>query len=135
VTTATPSFAAAGGTNVCESFDATAVAFTNPVIGTLSGCHQQGSGTTVEVVDLNHPFAPTPVTIHWATGHATSEVIVSVSALSGENPCPNKLDSVAHVSITVVHGPYSGSTGGYVQCLDVSNFPILHATSVGPVVI
>ena len=138
-TTAVPSSAAPGGTNVCASFTAVGtvdlVTGATTSIGTLSGCHQQGSGTTVQVVGPNQdPNAPTPVTVHWATGHATSEgITTTVPHLSGD-PCPAG-DVAGDVSITVVHGPYTGSTGGFVICLDLSDFPILHATSVGPVVI
>jgi hypothetical protein len=133
VTTATPSAAAVGGTNVCASFVATFDPSTGLSIGRLSGCHQQGSGTTVETPNLADPFAPNPVSINWATGHATSDIIVSTGPTQG-NPCPVG-DIAAAVSITVVHGPYRGSTGGYVICLDFSDSPLIHATSVGPVVI
>jgi hypothetical protein len=133
VTTAVPASAAAGGTNVCASLNATFDPSTGLSIGTLTGCHQQGSGTTVEAPNLADPFAPNPVTLYWSTGHATSHLIVSSGPASG-NPCPAG-DIAGQVSISVVSGPYAGSTGGYVICLDLSDFPVIHSTSVGPVVI
>jgi hypothetical protein len=131
--TAVPATAAPGNTNVCTSLNATFDPSVGLAIGTLNGCHQQGSGTSVETPNLADPFAPNPVTIHWATGHATSQLIVSTSPASG-NPCPTG-DIAGQVSISVVSGPYAGSTGGYVICLDLSEFPVIHSTSVGPVVI
>src|SRR5258706_14496952 len=82
-TTAAPSFAATAGTNVCASLAATFDPSTGLSTGTLSGCHQQGSGTTVEAPNLADPFAPNPVTIQWATGHAISDVVVSTGPVSG----------------------------------------------------
>jgi hypothetical protein len=133
VTSAAPASAAAGNTNVCASLVATFDPSTGVSTGTLSGCHQQGSGTTLQTPDLANPFAPSPVTIAWATGHATSDVVVTTGPASGD-PCPAG-DIAGAVSITVVHGAYSGSTGGYVICLDLSDYPVIHSTSVGPVVI
>jgi hypothetical protein len=140
-TTATPASAAAGGTYVCESF--TAVATINPVtfvttsIGTFSGCHEHGSGTSVEVIGPNQdPSAPTPVTIHWATGNATSELIVTaVPRLSVDPQCPvGYRDATIDVYSTVVHGPYTGSSSIGVQCLDLSGLPtgILRSVGLGP---
>jgi len=131
--TAVPASAVAGGTNVCSSLDATFDPSSGLSTGTLTGCHQQGSGTTVETPNLADPFAPNPVTIYWATGHATSQLVVSTSPVSGD-PCPAG-EIAGKVSISVVSGPYAGSTGGYIICLDFSDYPILHGTSVGPVVI
>ena len=133
-TTASPASAAAGGTNVCASLVATFDPSTGVSTGALTGCHQQGSGTTVQVPNLADPFAPSPFTIHWATGHATSEAIATPSPHLGGNPCPAG-DAAGDISIAVVSGPYAGSTGGYVICLDLSTLPALHATSVGPIVI
>jgi hypothetical protein len=130
---AAPVSAAPGGTNVCASLTATFDPSTGLSTGTLSGCHQQGSGTSIETPNLADPFAPNPVTIRWATGHATSDLIVSSGPTSG-TPCPAG-DIAGAVSIAVVHGPYAGSTGGYVICLDFSDYPVIHSTSVGPVVI
>lgn len=133
-TTPTPASAAAGGTNVCASGVATFDPSTGVSTGTLTGCHQQGSGTTVQVANLADPFAPTPFTIHWATGHATSEAIATPGPHLGVNPCPAG-DVAGDISIVVVRGLYAGSTGGYVICLDLSTLPALHATSAGPIVI
>ena len=132
-TTAVPASALPGGTNVCSSLVATFDPSTGLSTGTLTGCHQQGSGTTVETPNLADPFAPNPVTIYWATGHATSQLVVSTGPVSGD-PCP-AAEIAGKVSISVVSGPYAGSTGGYVICLDLSDYPIIHGTSVGPVVI
>ena len=136
VTTATPSSAAPGGTNVCASANATFDPFTGPVAtGTFTGCHQQGSATSVETVNLADPSAPNAVTIYWATGHATSHVIAKGGPFVGTgNPCPTG-DVPGSVSITVVSGPYTGWVGGYTICFDLSEFPIINSTSVGPVVI
>jgi hypothetical protein len=135
-TTAIPASAAPGGTNVCASANATFDPFTGPLaIGTFTGCHQQGSATSVEIVNLADPSAPNAVTIHWATGHATSQVIAQGGPFVGTgNPCPAG-DIPGSVSITVVSGPYAGSVGGYTICFDLSAFPVINSTSVGPVVI
>jgi hypothetical protein len=52
----------------------------------------------------------------------------------GTNPCPAG-DVAGDVHLSVVSGPYSGSTGGYVICFDLSEFPIINSTSAGPIVI
>jgi hypothetical protein len=132
--TAVPASAAPGGTNVCTSGVATANVLTGMATGTFSGCHQQGSATTSESFDPTNPFAPTQVTVNWATGHATSVVIAQGGPHLGTNPCPAG-DVAGDVHLTVVSGPYSGSTGGYVICFDLSEFPIINSTSVGPIVI
>ena len=133
VTTASPSAAAVGGTNVCASFVATFDPSTGLSTGRLSGCHQQGSGTTVETPNLADPFAPNPLTINWATGHATSDIIVSTGPTQGIRvQWVTLLGRSRSRSYT---GPYSGSTGGYVICLDFTDPPLIHATNVGPVVI
>jgi hypothetical protein len=136
-TTAVPSSAAPGGTNVCASANGTFDPFTSPLAtGTFTGCHQQGSATTVETVNLADPSAPTAVTIYWATGHATSHAIAQGGPFVGTgNPCPAG-DTPNSVSITVVSGPYAGSVGGYTICFDLSAFPpVINSTSVGPIVI
>ena len=132
-TTEVPASALAGGTNVCSSLVATFDPSTGLSTGTLTGCHQQGSGTTVETPNLADPFAPNPVTISWATGHATTQLLATTGPVSG-NPCPAG-EIAGKVSISVVGGPYAGSTGGYVICLDFSDYPVIHGASVGPVVI
>jgi hypothetical protein len=135
-TTAVPSSAAPDGTNVCANANATFDPFTSPLAtGTFTGCHQQRSATSVETVNLADPSAPNAVTIHWATGHATSQVIAQGGPFVGTgNPCPAG-DIPGSVSITVVSGPYAGSVGGYTICFDLSDFPVINSTSVGPVVI
>jgi hypothetical protein len=130
--TAVPSSGAPGGTNVCTGFTATANVLTSVATGTLTGCHQQGSGTTLEIVDPNNPLAPTPVTIAWATGHATSEAIVTVVPGPTTAACPL---GTGDVSLNVVDGPYTGSNGHFVQCLQSFSFPNISGISLGPVVV
>ena len=143
VATATPSSAAAGGTNVCANLTETAtidpVTFVITEMGTFSGCDQQGSGTFLAVVGPNQdPAAPGPLTITWATGHAASEAIASTVPRGSVDPqCPAGYTATIDVSLTVVHGPYAGSTGHLEECIDFSGLPlgIVRGVSVGPVVI
>ena len=143
VATATPSSAAAGGTNVCASLTETAtidpVTFAITEVGTFSGCEQQRSGTFVAVVGPNQdPAAPGPITIRWATGHAASEGIAStVPRALVDTRCPAGTNATIDVSLAIVHGPYTGSTGHLEECIDFSGLSdgIVRGVSVGPVVI
>jgi hypothetical protein len=134
VANAVPASADAGGTDVCSSHVSTFDFFTGVVTGTLSGCHQQGSGTTEALVDPNHPNGPTAATIHWATGNATTHVIIT-SVPDSSVPCPAGFAFGTDTYITAVDGPYAGSNGFEATCTDITGFPILHTTNVGPVVI
>jgi hypothetical protein len=134
VASAAPASAAAGGTNICSSFVGTTNLVTGAFTGTDSGCHEHGSGTVAGTVDSEYLTAPARDTIHWATGHATS-VVIRTEVISGVGaPCPAG-DVVTHVTLRVVHGPYTGSTGHNIICNDISHFPIVHLTNVGPIVI
>jgi hypothetical protein len=125
--------AATGSTNVCSSSVGTANAVTGVNAVTLSGCHQQGSGTVDGFIDPNHPFGPNPGTIHWASGNATSHT-VTTSVLDPSLPCPAGQFG-SDVTITVLDGAYAGSNATNAFCSDVSGFPIIHTTNLGPVVI
>jgi hypothetical protein len=132
VTTAGPSSAAMGGTNVCSSAVGTAVVGTSEVsTEVLTGCHQQGSGIVHGLQST--PSSPTQDTIHWATGHATSHAIAS-SVVSFGAPCPAG-DVTARVTLVVIDGPYAGSTGHNVVCIDISQLPIIHWTNLGPLTV
>jgi hypothetical protein len=131
VTTAGPSSAATGGTDVCSSAVSTSNFITGVGTERLSGCHQQGSATVVGVQQT--PSSPTLDTIHWATGHATSHAIASAVVSAGA-PCPAG-DITNRVTLVVVDGPYAGSTGHNVICSDLSQFPIIHSMNLGPLVI
>ena len=133
VASAGPASAATGGTNVCSSSVGTLNAFTGINVVTLSGCHQQGSGTVEAFIDPNNRFGRNPGTIHWATGNATSHT-VTTSVLEPSLPCPAGQFG-SDVTITVVDGPYAGSTATNAFCADASGFPIIHTTNLGPVVI
>jgi hypothetical protein len=122
------------GTNVCSSVVGTIDYFTGVETGTLSGCHQQGSGTFVQSIDPNNPYGQVAGTIYWATGNATSHVITT-SVPDSSVPCPAGFAYGTDFFITVVNGAYAGSTGYGADCSDVSRFPIIHDTNVGPVVI
>jgi hypothetical protein len=132
VSTAGPSSAATGGTNVCSSLVGRAVV-TTVVVATeaVSGCHQQGSAT----VDgfQSTPGGLTQDTIHWATGHATSHAIVAGVSSVGA-PCPAG-DVTTRGTLVVIDGPYAGSIGHNVICVDLSRFPILTWTNLGPITI
>ena len=131
VTTAGPSSAATGGTDVCSSAISTSNFFTGVGTERLSGCHQQGSATVVGVQQT--PLSPTLDTIHWATGHATSHAIASAVVSAGA-PCPAG-DITNRVTLVVVDGPYAGSTGHNVICSDLSQFPIINSMNLGPLTI
>jgi hypothetical protein len=126
--TASPAFAAKGGTNVCESFVGTFNFSTGVLRGTLSGCHQHQSGTLEVVFDLNNP-SPAPGSIQWATGGTTSGItLTSLIVLAG--PCPAG-DYAIDNTITVSDGPYTGTPGHMIDCLAPSGAE----SSVGPVVV
>jgi hypothetical protein len=135
--TSGPASAEAGGVNVCSSFSGSAdlSAQTPMITGTLTGCHQQGSGALTGVLDITGATAPGAV--FWATGHATSVITFSaVIDLSG-GPCPTG-DIAAAVTIMVGGGPYAtppSATGGGELCADASAFPIITLSSFGPVTI
>jgi hypothetical protein len=137
VATAPSASALPDGTNVCEGFVGDPLNLLSPppvvVTGTLFGCHQQGSGTTREVVNSSDPSAPTLVTITWATGHATSDEIVTVTNIPVDSRCPGATFE-GIVDAQVVHGPYTGSGGEGIQCT-VLAFPFLIGYSAGPVTI
>jgi hypothetical protein len=121
-------------TNVCSSAAANLNYSTGVATGTLSGCQQRGSATDQTFTDLNKPNAPTSGTIHWATGNATTHIIIT-SVPDSSVPCPAGFAFGTDSNITVVDGPYGGSTGFEASCSDFSAFPIVHIISVGPVLI
>ena len=51
--------------------------------------------------------------------------------------CPAGTNATIDVSLAVVHGPYTGSTGHLEECIDFSGLSdgIVRGVSVGPVVI
>jgi hypothetical protein len=126
VSTAGPSSAATGGTNVCSSWVGTVDESTAFATSTFSGCHEHGSATSEG--HLGDPTYP----IYWATGHATSVVTVRIAIVPG--PCPAGELNEANI-IKVIGGPYAGSTGHALLCLDLSKWPIVHVKNFGPVVI
>jgi hypothetical protein len=128
IATTTPASAAEGGANVCASFAGTVDLTTGVITETYSGCHQQGSATDQYTLGQT-----SPITIHWATGNATSDVVAS-SVIDPAGPCPTGEISV-DVTLTVVGGAYAGSTGDNVICSDISGLPIVHNTNLGPIVI
>jgi hypothetical protein len=133
--TAGPASADSGGTNTCTGFSGSAdLSAQIPLLtGTLTGCHQQGSGALTGVLDITGATAPGSV--FWVTGHATSVITFSaVIDLSG-GPCPPG-DIAAAVTIMVGGGPYqSGTPGGGELCADPSGFPVIALSSFGNVVI
>jgi len=120
--------AAEGNTNVCTSYAATINLSTGVITETYNGCHQQGSATAEYTLGQT-----TPITIHWATGNATSDVVAS-SVSDPTGPCPAG-QFTTDVTVTVVDGAYTGSIGHNVICADISGLPIVHTTNLGPVVI
>jgi hypothetical protein len=126
--TTTPASATDGGTNVCTSYVGTIDLTTGVITETYNGCHQQGSATAEYTLGQT-----TPITLHWATGNATSEVVAS-SVIDPTGPCPAGQISV-DVTVTVVDGAYAGSAGHNVVCSDISGLPIVHNTNLGPIVI
>jgi hypothetical protein len=130
IATAGPASAFAGDANVCSAFAGTIDLSTRVVTQTYSDCHQQGSGTA------EYAFGQTTIqfTIHWATGHATSDVVLSAVVDPSGGPCPAG-ELTNHVTLTVVHGAYAGSTGHNITCDDFSGLPIIHVTNFGPLVI
>jgi hypothetical protein len=132
VTTAAPSAAATGGTNVCSSAVGTGNALTGVQSETLSGCHQQGSAT-VDEVRAQNPLDEL-IAIHWATGNATSQAITHHTSFFSGGPCPAG-DVGETGTVTVIEGPYAGSVGHLEICDDFSRFPTVTWTNVVPTVI
>jgi hypothetical protein len=130
VTTASPSSAATGGTDVCSSAVGTSNYFTGVATETLSGCHQQGSAV-VDELRPQGPLGPVQITIHWATGHATSHVTTGPSVYKQGAPCPAG-DVWELGTLIVIDGPYAGSTVHNAICDDLSRFPIVTWTNLGP---
>ena len=131
VTTAGPSSAAKKGTNVCSRATSTSNIVTGVGTERLSGCRHHRSATVVGT--QKSPSSPTHDTIHWATGHATSHAI-AYAVVSFGAPCPAG-DITNRVTLVVVDGPYAGSTGHNVICVDLSRYPILTWTNLGPITI
>jgi len=133
--TSGPASAEAGGVNVCNTFNGVADASGAVAIasGTLSDCHQQGSGMLAGVFDITG--APAPASIAWATGHATSLINLQLIAIdfSGDG-CPTPGAIAATVLLTVGGGPYEGSGSTAVICADPTTTPIT-VTNITPVVI
>jgi hypothetical protein len=134
--TAGPASAATGGTNVCSTLSATVdlSAAVPMVTGTLSGCHQQGSGAW-SAVATTRPGS-TPGSIAWRTGHATSNFVITTVAVDFTGgPCPAG-DVAADFTIAVTSGPYEGSQGALVECVDISHYPTsLTITNFGSITI
>jgi hypothetical protein len=126
--TTIPASATAGDANVCTSYAATINLSTGMVTETYNGCHQQGSATAEYALGQT-----TPITIHWATGNATSDVVAS-TVIDPAGPCPAG-EITTDVTLTVVDGAYTGSTAHNVICSDISGLPIVHITNFGPIVI
>jgi hypothetical protein len=129
VATAGPASASAGGTDVCSAFAGTADVSTGVATQTYSGCQEHGSGTAQYTLGPTTQF-----TIHWATGNATSDVVASSVLEPTGGPCPAG-ELTNHVTLTVVDGAYAGSTGHNITCDDISGFPIVRVTNLGPIVI
>ena len=136
--TSGPASAEAGGVNVCNTFNGVADASGAVAIasGTLSDCHQQGSGMLAGVFDITG--APAPASIAWATGHATSAIELSAAIDFSGGPCPAG-DIAADITIVVGGGPYAtppSATGGGILCADISGgLANIVLTNFGPVVI
>jgi hypothetical protein len=136
--TAGPASADMGGVNVCNTFAGTADASGSPVtaMGTLSDCHQQGSGSLSGVFDITG--SPAPASIAWATGHATSAITLTAAIDFSGGPCPTG-DIAADITIVVGGGPYAtppSLTGGGILCADISGgLANIVLSNFGPVVI
>jgi hypothetical protein len=139
VATAGPASAAAGGVNVCNTFVATADATAAPptISGTFSNCHQQGTGAVSGVFDITG--GPSPGSVLWATGHATSVFSLVLLGLDfSGGPCPPG-DIAAFVEIDVGGGPYAtppAAAGGGTLCADISGgLANIAISNFGPITI
>lgn len=133
VSTAGPASALAGGGQTCTSLTATVdiSAFPPVATGTLSGCNSVGHnpGQLTAVVDITG--APSPGSIFWASGKATSLVTLTAVANTASTVCPSGIE--ADTTITVGGGPFVGTGGGGILCADITNFPVVVLTNFGPV--
>jgi hypothetical protein len=123
--TAGPASAASGGTNTCTSLTGTGdiSAFPPVVTGTVSGCHQQGSGVITAIVDISGGIAPG--SIAWNTGKATTLFTIQVINVdfSGTG-CPAG-DVTVTALVVATAGPYAGTSGVNTFCADISAFPVV----------
>jgi hypothetical protein len=143
LTTAGPATAAPGGTNVCMSLSATESYSPGvPPTGTVSGCHQQMSGTWLQPPGPS--YGSSQGSIIWQTGGATSIVKFTNTSLDySGGPCPASeappgAGVFAGFAITVLSGPYAGSTGTVMECVDFSGYMsqgIVKLTNYGPITI
>jgi hypothetical protein len=123
----------AGGGQTCLNFSGTAdLSQSVPVVtGILSGCNSNRDGTLSAVVDVSGGV--TPASIAWDTGKATSVGTIQVTNIdfSGAG-CPAG-DIAATLDLEITGGPYEGTGGpSNMACADISNFPIVAFTNLGP---
>lgn len=133
VSTASPASALAGGGQTCTSLTATVdISATPPIAtGTLSGCNSVGHnpGSLTAVVDITG--APSPGSIFWASGKATSLITLTAAVNTASTVCASGIE--ADTTISVGGGPFVGTSGGGVLCADLSNFPVVSLTNFGPI--
>jgi hypothetical protein len=134
--TAGSASAAAGGLETCTSLTASIDLLTLTATGTISGCNSAGlnpGNITIGPLDLSG--GPSPGSIFWAAGKATSLTTTSaditmgpdcsaIAASTGDPQLPITL------TITVLAGPFAGTTGGGGACVDLVTFTLVN---VGPI--
>jgi hypothetical protein len=119
------SASSAGGGQTCTTLNASGSleAFPTVVTGRLDGCNSNRGGTITAVVDLSGRV--TPGSIAWDTGGATSVISLYLGNFDftgGSCPAVPGMDIVvaATMLITVGGGPYAGTSGTNVTCVDLN---------------
>jgi hypothetical protein len=123
LTSAGPASAVTGGLETCTSFSTVVDLGTGAATGTISGCNSKG----LNPGNITLNVATATGSIFWAAGHATS--LISAIPEVGVGDCSTVgtgADLPVTVVITVLDGPFSGTTGGGVLCLDFGTFNLVN---------
>jgi hypothetical protein len=118
LTSAGPASALAGGGQTCTSLSTTLDLGSGSVSGTISGCNSPGHNPGTIVLSI----ASGGGSIFWASGKATSLLQITSEQIGvGDCSSVNSPDPQLPVTVglTVLNGPFVGTSGGGVLCVDV----------------
>jgi hypothetical protein len=149
LSTAGPANAGTPQTTVCTSLNATEnYLVASPVAtGTVSGCHVQNPNALSQMVPAfmsgawfqpsSGPTGSSQGSITWQTGHATSSVTFTVTNVVEPGQPGGVCGSAVtvYLTIAVTSGPFAGSNGTNIECVDASNISNLVITNYGPITI
>jgi hypothetical protein len=109
--TTTPASAVMGGLQTCQSLNLTLAPTTFPASGTISGCNSKGHN--VGTVAISNDSSGS---ITWASGMAASQISVGLAPFAVFCLSPFGNGALYTLTITVVSGPYAGTSGGAQVC-------------------